>query len=167
MSKRPNILLLFTDMQRSDTIHALGNPVIRTPSLDRLVREGTAFTSCFTPSPVCISARCSLHYGLYPQKTGTNTNAPMMDDNDQSYPALLGKAGYRTHAIGKCHFAPDSFALRGFQSRLRQEEGGEITDTITSSHTVSAARCTTSHRCRPCQRRRIRRNGSVIDPSNS
>ena len=68
--RRPNVLVVFTDMQRADTIAALGNPVIRTPNLDRLVREGTAFTSCYTPSPVCVAARCSMHYGLYPRRTG-------------------------------------------------------------------------------------------------
>jgi len=41
-------------------IGALGNPIMRTPSLDRLVRGGTAFTSAYTPSPVCVAARCSL-----------------------------------------------------------------------------------------------------------
>ena len=114
---RPNILILFTDMQRADTIHALGNGVIRTPHLDRLVEEGTAFTNCFSPSPVCVPARCSMHYGIYPQKTGLFDNGPMMDDNEASFPAVLGQNGYVTHAIGKCHFTPDHFALRGFESR--------------------------------------------------
>ena len=44
-TSQPNILLIITDSQRFDTIGALGNPIIRTPSLDRLVQEGTAFTS--------------------------------------------------------------------------------------------------------------------------
>jgi arylsulfatase len=122
MPNQPNILVLFTDMQRADTIGALGNPVIRTPSLDRLVAQGTAFTNCFSPSPVCVSARCCMHYGQYPQRTGLYSNGPMMDDNDASYVALLGRAGYRTHAIGKCHFTPERLALRGFQTRLTQEE---------------------------------------------
>ncbi|MFC1454090.1 sulfatase, partial [Verrucomicrobiota bacterium] len=121
--QKPNILVLFTDMQRADTIHALGNHVIRTPHLDRLVREGTAFTNCFSPSPVCVSARCCMHYGMYPQRTGLFSNGRMMDDNGSSYPAVLGQNGYRTHAIGKCHFTPDTRALRGFQSRQTQEEG--------------------------------------------
>jgi choline-sulfatase len=121
-AERPNILILFTDMQRADTLRALGNPVIRTPNLDRLVQEGTAFVNCFSPSPVCVPARCSLHYGWYPQKTGVTNNGRMMADNGRSYPALLGEAGYRTHAIGKCHFTPDHAALRGFQSRQTQEE---------------------------------------------
>ena len=120
--ERPNILILFTDMQRADTIRALGNPVIRTPHLDRLVGEGTAFTSCYSPSPVCVPARCCMHYGRYPQKTGLFDNGPMMADDGASYPAVLGAHGYRTHAVGKCHFTPDKHALRGFQSRQSQEE---------------------------------------------
>jgi arylsulfatase len=121
--QKNNVLILFTDMQRADTIHALGNPTIRTPNLDRLAREGTAFTRCFSPSPVCIPARCCMHYGIYPEKTGLFDNGRMMDDNGRSYPAVLGAQGYRTHSIGKCHFTPDANALRGFQSREIQEEG--------------------------------------------
>jgi len=121
-ARKPNILILFTDMQRADTIHALGNRVIRTPHLDRMAAEGTAFTRCFSPSPVCVPARCAMHYGICPQKTGVFANGPMMDDNGASYPAVLGNNGYRTHAIGKCHFTPDPHAARGFQSRQIQEE---------------------------------------------
>ena len=128
-NQKPNILILFTDMQRADTIRALGNPIIKTPHLDRLAAEGTAFTNCFSPSPVCCPARCCMHYGLYPQKTGLFDNGPMMEHNDASYPAVLGQHGYRTHAIGKCHFTPDKQALRGFDSRQSQEECTSEPDT--------------------------------------
>ena len=122
MNQPPNILILFTDMQRADTIGALGNPTIRTPHLDRLVAEGAAFTNCFSPSPVCVPARCCMHYGMYPQKTGLADNGSMMPDTGNAYPALLTRHGYRTHAIGKCHFTPEPDALRGLQSRQSQEE---------------------------------------------
>ncbi len=123
METRPNILLLFTDMQRFDTIHALGNPVIKTPNLDRLVREGTSFTSAYSPSPVCVPARWCMHYGQYTRKSGLYKNGRMPDDNGRSLPALLSSSGYKTKAIGKCHFTPERNALRGFDSRLTQEEG--------------------------------------------
>lgn len=122
MKAKPNILLLFTDQQRFDTIGALGNPVIRTPALDRLCREGVAFTSAYSPSPVCVPARCSLHYGQYPMRTGCYDNAWKMPEDRPSFMQVLAEAGYRTHGIGKCHFTPDSWALRGFQTRETQEE---------------------------------------------
>jgi len=120
-SDRPNILLILTDMQRHDTIGALGNPVIKTPQIDRLCAEGTAFTRCYTPSPVCVPARCSLHYGRYPQRTGCTHNMPMPLFPGESYPERLSAAGYRTRAIGKCHFTPAD-NLHGFDVRESQEE---------------------------------------------
>ena len=122
MAAPPNILLLFTDMQRCDTIRALGNPVMRTPHLDRLVREGTAFTSAYSPCPVCVPARWCLHYGQYTGRSGLYNNGRMPEDRGNSLPAVLGRAGYRTQAIGKCHFTPDPHAARGFDGRLTQEE---------------------------------------------
>lgn len=122
MARRPNVLLIFTDQQRADTIHALGNPIIKTPNLDRLVGDGVAFTRAYTPSPVCVAARCSMIYGQYPLHTGCHDNMPMPVDSRVSFMGALTEAGYRTHGIGKCHFAPDRAALRGFQTRESQEE---------------------------------------------
>lgn len=120
--ERPNVLLVLTDQQRFDTIGGLGNGLIRTPALDRLCREGTAFTSAYSPSPVCVPARCSLHYGQYPVRTRCFDNGDAMPVDRPSCADLLSQAGYRTHAVGKCHFTPDCRALRGFQSRDTQEE---------------------------------------------
>lgn len=122
MQNRPNVLVLFTDQQRADTIGALGNPVIRTPNIDRLVEGGVSFSRAYTASPVCVSARCSTIYGQYPMHTGCYDNAPMPTGSRTSYMGALTAAGYRTHGIGKCHFMPDRNALRGFQTRERQEE---------------------------------------------
>jgi arylsulfatase A-like enzyme len=122
MAQRPNILHIFTDQQRWDTLAALGNPVIRTPSLDRLAAMGTAFTSAYSPSPVCISARCSMIYGQYPSHTGCYENTRMPEDGRESFMGALTRCGYRTHGVGKCHFTPDSYALRGFQTREYMEE---------------------------------------------
>ncbi|NPV07484.1 MAG: sulfatase-like hydrolase/transferase [Anaerolineae bacterium] len=119
---RPNLLLLLTDQQRADALGASGNPVIRTPHLDRLAREGVIFSSAYTPSPVCVSARCSLIYGQYPHRTGCVDNSDPMPDDRPSLMDVLSEAGYRTHGIGKMHFTPDSQALRGFHSREHQEE---------------------------------------------
>lgn len=122
MPERPNILHVFCDQQRFDTISALGNDTIRTPNFDRIAREGVAFTNCYSPSPVCISARCSMIYGQYPHSTGCYENTSMPTDGRQSLMGALTDAGYCTHGIGKCHFSPDLFAKRGFKTREIQEE---------------------------------------------
>ncbi len=119
---KPNILLIFTDQQRWDTIHAGGNPVIKTPNLDRLVSEGVRFSNCFTASPVCVSARCSMIHGQYPHHTGCAHNGDPMPTDRPSMMQCLTDAGYRTHGVGKMHFTPDPQALRGFQTREHQEE---------------------------------------------
>jgi len=119
--KQPNILLLFTDQQRFDTIAALGNPIIKTPALDRLVHEGTSFQRCYTPSPVCVSARCATLTGLPPHKSGCVDNMPMPQDQP-SFMERLQTLGYQTHGVGKMHFTPDSRKLWGFETRDYSEE---------------------------------------------
>ncbi len=131
---RPNILHIFTDMQRADTIGALGNRVIRTPHLDWLAKTGAAFTNCFSPCPVCIPARASMIYGQYPANTGCRENKPMPTDGRQSFMGALAESGYRTHGIGKCHFTPEKYGLRGFQNREVQEEGAETIESVSSNH---------------------------------
>ncbi len=122
-NNHPNILLFFCDQLRFDMIHALGNPIIRTPTLDRIVQSGVAFTSAYSPSPVCVPARACMHYGQYPKTCGCYDNCfNMPTDNRPSFMDTLTNAGYLTHGIGKCHFTPDPHALRGFKTRERQEE---------------------------------------------
>ncbi len=123
VSRAPNILLLFTDQQRADTIGALGSPWLQTPALDSLAHEGTCFTSAYTPSPVCIAARCSLVLGQWPHQTGCTANTPMPQDR-ASLMELLQAEGYQTHGVGKMHFSPDARALWGFETRDYSEEGG-------------------------------------------
>ena len=83
--KKPNILLLFTDQQRFDTIGAHGNPIIRTPALDQLAGMGTSFTRAYTPCPVCVPARYAMLTGRMPFQSGwrpsiavTVTNIPSL-----------------------------------------------------------------------------------------
>lgn len=122
---RTNILLIFTDQQRADTLGVL-NPVMRTPTMDRLCAEGTTFTRAYTPVPVCVPARCSLIFGQYAHKTGCYENRSPMPEVTAERPTFmsaLSEAGYQAHGVGKMHFTPDAQALRGFETRDRSEEG--------------------------------------------
>lgn len=124
MTRPPNILFVLTDQQRPDTIAALGNPLIRTPHLDRLVREGTAFDRAYTPSPVCVPARHALTTGRSPHRTGVADNLSANVPADPSIMEVLAARGYQTHGVGKMHFVPQADWRKnwGFESRDLQEE---------------------------------------------
>ena len=105
MTNRPNILWYCTDQQRFDTIGAVGNPHVNTPTLDRLVAEGTAFTHAYCQSPICTPSRSSYMTGLYPSRLHNSRNG------NESFPAesppliskLIAEAGYDCGMIGKFH----------------------------------------------------------------
>lgn len=125
-----NILFLFTDQQRYDTIAALGNPIIKTPTLDRLVEQGISFTRAYSPCPVCVPARFAMHTGQLPHRTDCVINE-RMPEGHPSFMEVLSAQGYQTHGVGKMHFSfngKPSSELWGFESRDISEEGGPRDD---------------------------------------
>lgn len=98
---RPNILFLLADDQRADTIAALGNPVIRTPNLDRLARSGLAFTRAYMQGAMnpgtCMPSRAMLLSG----RGVFRIDEQLM--RDETWPAAFGRAGYTTFMTGKWH----------------------------------------------------------------
>jgi len=116
-----NVLFIFADDQRQDTISAWGNPGIDTPNLDRLVRRGVSFrnTHCFGSihGAVCQPSRAMLHSGRSLFNISMDmSNAPLLGE-------LLGQAGYQTFGTGKWHNGRDSFA-RSFQKGRNIMFGG-------------------------------------------
>ncbi len=117
-----NVLLLFTDQQRSDTIAALGNPIIQTPALDALAGDSTVFSRCYTPSPVCVPARLCMMQGTYPNRNGCNDNMDNFRYEGKTLYQRFTEQGYTTMGIGKMHFPCDAYGLHGFAARKTQEE---------------------------------------------
>ena len=104
--KRPNFVFIYTDDQRWDAIRALGRqPWLRTPNMDRLMKEGACFRNSFVTTSLCSPSRSSFLTGCYPHKTGVVDNKPtsrLRDDVPVVFPALR-QAGYSTAYIGKVH----------------------------------------------------------------
>lgn len=113
--RRPNILWLCSDQQRYDTIHALGNPYIDTPNLDKLCAQGVAFTQAYVQNPVCTPSRASFLSGKYPSSINSNIlggqNNP---EHCTLIPKALADAGYHCGNIGKLHI---SAAWGGYENR--------------------------------------------------
>jgi len=107
-AQRPNVLLIFTDDQRYDTIAALGNPQIQTPQLDRLAARGTAFTHAFiqggTSGAVCVASRMMLMTGRWIGHCREHL------PDEPLWPATFAAAGYDTWMCGKWHNGAPSLA---------------------------------------------------------
>ena len=111
----PNILFLFADDYTYDAIHALGNDIIETPNLDRLVHNGTHFTQAFNMGgwngAVCVASRAMIITG----KTIWDAMAisdqwrkqKKMEAAQQSWGKLLEQKGYQTFMTGKWHVPID------------------------------------------------------------
>jgi arylsulfatase A-like enzyme len=125
-ARRPNVIFLLSDNQPSDTIHALGNPYIETPNLDRLVAMGSTFTRAIAANPHCVPSRAEILSGA----TGfTNLSSPFGNSlNPQLvlWPAAMRAAGYHTWYCGKWHTAGTAWE-RGYEE-TRALLGGHLRD---------------------------------------
>jgi arylsulfatase A-like enzyme len=128
--KKPNIVILYTDQQRFDSLGCNGNPHAVTPHLDALAAEGTNFSRHIVSIPVCGPSRACFMSGRYPNGNGVWQNGlslprkTYMNYNDDSnkrgqrryghdivshVPTLadaFAEAGYQTRSIGKLHLTP-------------------------------------------------------------
>jgi arylsulfatase A-like enzyme len=118
-----NIVFIFADDQRADTIAALGNPVIKTPNLDRLVKRGVAFTRAYmqggNQGATCVPSRAMLLSGR---------SLAQIDERllkHQTWPNAFGAAGYATFATGKWHNGPPSIP-KSFQQAKALFVGGMV-----------------------------------------
>lgn len=119
--KPPNVLFLFSDDQRADTIAALGNKHIQTPNLDKLTQQGTVFTRAYCmgaqQGAVCVPSRAMLMSG----RTLFHVNTKLEDQ--PTWPEAFAKAGYTTFMTGKWHNERPS-ARRAFQEGRNVFFGG-------------------------------------------
>lgn len=106
-SDRPNIIVFLTDDQAFTTIHAYGNPQVKTPNLDKLVEQGVSFENNYATTSICMASRATIMTGMYEYKTGCNfKHGPLHKSKfEKSYPVLLREAGYYTGFAGKFGFA--------------------------------------------------------------
>ncbi len=104
MSK-PNILVIMSDEHDPAVSGCYGDPVIRTPNLDRLAANGVTFDACYTTSPLCVPARLSFTAGKYVSRCGAWSNDSVLPSADYpSLPRIMNAAGYDSILGGKMHY---------------------------------------------------------------
>ncbi len=104
----PNILVIFSDQQRWDTLGCYGQPLPVTPTLDRIAAEGVRFEHAFTCQPVCGPARACIQTGKYATETGCFRNDIALPLQEKTIAHWLSAAGYEVGYLGKWHLASEA-----------------------------------------------------------
>jgi arylsulfatase A-like enzyme len=127
--EKPNVVLIMTDDQGYGDLACHGNPILKTPNLDRLFAESVRMTD-FHVSPFCTPTRAALMTGRYPARTGayrTSSGRTMMHTDEKTIANVFSDNGYVTGMVGKWHLgdnAPHRPQDRGFQDVLWHRCGG-------------------------------------------
>src|SRR5216684_9297273 len=96
MSKRPSFLFIITDQQRADHLGAYGNPIVRTPHIDGLARDGFRAERFYVATPICMPNRATLMTGRMPSVHGVRHNGIPLSLRATTFAELMRAAGYRT-----------------------------------------------------------------------
>src|SRR5215831_55454 len=128
-SSRPNIIFVLTDDQGYGDLACHGNPVVKTPHLDRLHEQSVRLTD-FHVSPTCAPTRCSLLTGRHEFKSGvthTILERERMSLQATTIAEVLKSAGYTTGIFGKWHLGDEAERRpdrRGFDETFIHGGGG-------------------------------------------
>ena len=111
-AQRPNILFLFADDQRYDTLSCAGHDIVRTPTIDRLAEQGVRFSNAHVTTAVCWVSRAVVLTGQWARSHAEPKAVPTVRPESLTtmFPVVLRNAGYRTGHIGKWHMiSPPGF----------------------------------------------------------
>jgi arylsulfatase len=132
LASKPNILVLYADDWRFDTLGCAGNPIVKTPNLDALAKKGVRFTQNAVTTSICGVSRASLFTGQWMSRHGNKAFQPFDTPWEKTYPGLLRNNGYWVGHVGKWHngkFPSEKFDFGRSYSGvhwIKQDDGTEI-----------------------------------------
>jgi arylsulfatase len=98
-----NIVVLYADDWRHDTLGAAGHPIVKTPQLDQLAAQGVRFTHNYVTTSICGVSRATLFTGQWMSRHGNKAFGAFKTPWEETYPGLLRAQGYHVGHIGKWH----------------------------------------------------------------
>ena len=100
---QPNLIYVFADQLRYQSLGYAGDVKARSPNIDRLATTSLNFFNCVSGSPMCAPYRASLFTGKYSSSTGMVINELRINPDQRCFGHILTEAGYDTYYIGKWH----------------------------------------------------------------
>ena len=105
ISKKLNILFIFTDQQRADHLSCYNNNnILKTPHIDSIAREGIKFSNFYCTNPICMPNRSTIFTGQFPSVHGVTTNGRNLPQSTKTFvDILLDSGSFHTASFGKIH----------------------------------------------------------------
>jgi arylsulfatase len=100
---KPNIILIQTDQQSAETLGLYGNPIVKTPNLERMAENGILFEQTYCNYPACSPSRSSMMTGRYASTIRIHANHMLINPLEVTLPQALKEGGYQTALVGKNH----------------------------------------------------------------
>ncbi|EED21915.1 arylsulfatase A, putative [Talaromyces stipitatus ATCC 10500] len=97
--QEPNLVIFMPDQLRWDALGCNGNPIAKTPNIDRFSQRGTRFTNCYVQNSMCTQSRCSMFLGLYPHVSGHRSLNNMIKSWEPNMFRSLKEAGYHVACL--------------------------------------------------------------------
>lgn len=119
---RPNLLFLWVDQHRGDTMPCAGNTALQAPNLRRLGEQSFCFRHAYCSQPVCTPSRGTIMTGLYPHNHGSVQNNIRLDPKVRTFAEYLAP-GCATAYFGKWHLGDEIRAQHGFKEWRSVEDG--------------------------------------------
>jgi len=120
---KPNLLFLWTDEQRADTMAVYGNRKIHAPNMNKFAGECVVFENAYVSQPVCTPSRATVMTGLWPHTSSCVENNIPLPDKVSCFPEIVNDPDYRTGYFGKWHLGDEIFAQHGFEEWHSTEDG--------------------------------------------
>ncbi len=131
--KKPmNVVVMLSDDWRYDTLGAAGNPIVKTPHLDKLAANGVHFTHACVTTSICGVSRASIMTGQWMSRHGNKGFKGFNTPWSETYPGILRAQGYHTGHVGKWHcgkFPAKNFDYgKSYSGRhwIKDENGNKI-----------------------------------------
>ncbi len=105
-NKRPNFVFVCSDQHSAKYNSFAGHPFVKTPSLDRIARNGVVFTSAYCGSPLCVPGRSCMITGMYSSDVNSFCNSTVYDGSYPTWGKRLRDSGYYCRATGKQDLNP-------------------------------------------------------------
>lgn len=116
-----NILLIWTDEQRSDTMACYGNTVVDTPHLDRLAEQSVVFDRTYCCQPLCTPSRGCILTGTWPHRHGARGNHIALNREARTLAEMIDLRYHRAY-YGKWHLGDEIVAQHGFEEWISIED---------------------------------------------